>query len=546
MTWERRIVHPGLNAFRVIRGTNPSDVDRKAEIQLRAWNEKWERELQKRATTLDKLQKKQFAEGRTRQAAEQLSTLERTLLDSLPRDHRVNWEWLKDTGPFLPSEPIKPIAPQLPPRPQRGDNRFKPEIKLIDKLFPSRRQERLAESLALFEMAEVQWKREVADIDARHQAKKKQYTLALEEWQKERADFIQKQASFNAGIEKRKEEYEAGTPSAIIEYTYLVLENSEYPDYFPRSCLLEYLRETKTLVAEYALPAIGLLPTLKEAKYVAAKDTFSETHVSESWLHRTYDDLLYKIALRSVYELFQSDTAKAIDVVVFNGLVTATDKATGKEFTACILSVQISKSEFMEINLAQADPKACFKKLKGISASRLADLAPVRPILQINREDKRFVESYAVADSLDSSFNLAAMDWEDFENLIREVFEKEFNRNGGEVKITQASRDGGVDAVAFDPDPIRGGKIVIQAKRYTNTVSVSAVRDLFGTVLNEGANKGILVTTADYGPDAYEFAKDKPLTLLNGSELLYLLEKHGHKAKINLDEARKLLGEKER
>jgi restriction system protein len=56
------------------------------------------------------------------------------------------------------------------------------------------------------------------------------------------------------------------------------------------------------------------------------------------------------------------------------------------------------------------------------------------------------------------------------------------------------------------------------------------VRDLFGTVHNEGAIKGILVTTSDYGPDAYEFVKGKPLTLLSGSELLYLLHKHGHRA----------------
>ncbi|HEY1464738.1 MAG TPA: restriction endonuclease, partial [Terriglobales bacterium] len=99
------------------------------------------------------------------------------------------------------------------------------------------------------------------------------------------------------------------------------------------------------------------------------------------------------------------------------------------------------------------------------------------------------------------------------------------------------------DAIAFDPDPIRGGKIVIQAKRYTNPVGVSAVRDLFGTVHNEGATKGILVTTSDYGPDAYEFAKGKPLTLLSGSELLYLLEKHGHRAKIDLAEAKRIYAE---
>ncbi|MGH9351727.1 MAG: restriction endonuclease [Terriglobia bacterium] len=91
------------------------------------------------------------------------------------------------------------------------------------------------------------------------------------------------------------------------------------------------------------------------------------------------------------------------------------------------------------------------------------------------------------------------MGWEDFEHLIREIFEQEFPSSGGEVRVTRASRDWGVDAIAFDPDPIRGGKIVIQAKRYTNTVEVSAVRDLYGTVLNEGATKGILVTPRPTG-----------------------------------------------
>jgi restriction system protein len=173
-------------------------------------------------------------------------------------------------------------------------------------------------------------------------------------------------------------------------------------------------------------------------------------------------------------------------------------------------------------------------------------LTPIQPILQISKGDKRFVEGHSVTGEIDNSTNLAAMDWEDFEHLIRELFEKEFQSSGGEVKVTRASRDGGVDAVAFDPDPIRGGKIVIQAKRYTNTVGVSAVRDLYGTVVNEGATKGILVSTADYGPDAYEFAKGKPLTLLNGSNLLHLLEKHGHHAKIDLREAKRMLTDKER
>ena len=140
---------------------------------------------------------------------------------------------------------------------------------------------------------------------------------------------------------------------------------------------------------------------------------------------------------------------------------------------------------------------------------------------------------------LGTETNLAAMDWQDFEHLIRELFEKEFSGRGAEVKITQASRDRGVDAVVFDPDPIHGGKYVIQAKRYTNTVDVSAVRDLCAVVKKEGASRGILVTTSTYGADAYAFANNEPVTLLNGAELLGLLKKHGYTFRINLQEARR-------
>ena len=132
------------------------------------------------------------------------------------------------------------------------------------------------------------------------------------------------------------------------------------------------------------------------------------------------------------------------------------------------------------------------------------------------------------------------MHWEDFEHLVRQVFEAEFASANGEVRVTQASRDGGVDAVIFDPDPIRGGKIIVQAKRYTNVVDVSSVRDLYGTVQHEGASKGILVTTSQFGPDARKFAQDKPITLIDGGNLLHLLEKMGMKARINLAEAKAL------
>jgi restriction system protein len=80
--------------------------------------------------------------------------------------------------------------------------------------------------------------------------------------------------------------------------------------------------------------------------------------------------------------------------------------------------------------------------------------------------------------------------------------------------------------VAYDNRAIFGGKVIIQAKRYKNTVPVSAVRDLFGSVHNEGATKGILVTTSGFGKASFDFANDKPLELLSGTNLLYLLKEH--------------------
>ena len=185
------------------------------------------------------------------------------------------------------------------------------------------------------------------------------------------------------------------------------------------------------------------------------------------------------------------------------------------------------------------EAKACFKYLKGVCASKIYNTTPITPILTFNKKDRRFVDNKDV--SVNQGTNLAAMHWEEFEHLVRELFEMEFEKNGGEVRVTQASRDGGVDAIIFDPDPLRGGKIVVQAKRYTNTVGVSAVRDLYGTVINEGANTGILITTSDYGHDSYEFAKNKPLKLLNGGHLLALLRKNGRNAHINIEEAKRLM-----
>lgn len=538
LMYEVEIRHEGLGAYRHIRGSDQQVVMQKAQAQQRVWDERWKRNQDKEATLNQKLAKKELAQARTSAAFAALSKIETTLTSALTVDPTLDWESMKDRSPYSIPRPDPAPHEPLPREPRINDSDFEPRLSLLDRLSSSRRAQRTKEAIARFEEAHTRWKVACEGISRVNRQRDDEHQRQLNTWEKKKMSFLEAQAENHRLVENRRELYSAKSSDAIVEYCDSVLSKSEYPDSFPQSFELEYVPETKTLIVDYQLPALDDLPKIKEVKYVASRDELVETKISESTLRKIYDELLYKIGLRSLYELFEADVVEAIDSVVFNGWVQSIDRGTGQDITPCILSLQARKAEFSQINLANADPKACFKKLKGVGSSKLSELAPIRPILTLNKEDRRFVSAYDVAETLDDSINIAAMDWKDFENLIRELFEKVFSVNGGEVKITQASRDGGVDAVAFDPDPIRGGKIVIQAKRYTNTVGLSAVRDLYGTVHNEGAIKGILVTTADYGPDAYSFAKDKPLTLLNGSHLLHLLAQHGHKAKIDLREAK--------
>lgn len=72
----------------------------------------------------------------------------------------------------------------------------------------------------------------------------------------------------------------------------------------------------------------------------------------------------------------------------------------------------------------------------------------------------------------------------EFESLIAQLV----NMMGFEG-VHRGTGGAGPDIVAINPRPFVGGKVVIEAKRYRGAVSVSEVRALYGTVLDEGASR---------------------------------------------------------
>ena len=107
----------------------------------------------------------------------------------------------------------------------------------------------------------------------------------------------------------------------------------------------------------------------------------------------------------------------------------------------------------------------------------------------------------------------------EFEDLTHRLLLKV----GFSVEQTKASRDGGIDLIAYSDEPFFKGKYIIQCKRYAGTVGEPIIRDLYGVVSNERANKGILITTGNFSNSALDFANDKNLELIDGINLESLL-----------------------
>jgi restriction system protein len=546
--FQAEVSHNGLNKYRIVKATTRYELNQKVDALKAQWDEQWSRELQRKQKETERASKIRSVEGSiayanemTQKADSIQEELDSILLSALqPKD--LVCHQLQDITKFPTEKPQRPQPISAPVMPHASDSKYNPKPPFIVKISKKKMIAFRDLNLKKYHEDLAAWEVKQAEVETKNKEISEQYDTQLKQWEIELTQFQQRQDENNAYIETVFQKYKIGDTASIEIYFTWVLERIYMPfDNFDKTIDIEYDGENKRIIIDMVFPTIENLPTLKEVSYIKSKNELKEINYPEPYLKKKYESVMYQIVLQTLSYIFTLGNKYSLfDSVVINGKINTVDKATGNSIEPYILSISITRSEFDCLNLSAVDPKTWFRSVKGVSAASLANVTPIAPIVAMNRNDSRFIEGYNVVDQINDSVNLAAIDWQDFENLIREIFEKVFNANGGEVKITQASRDGGVDAVAFDPDPIRGGKIVIQAKRYTNVVGVSAVRDLYGTVMNEGATKGILVTTSNYGNDAYSFAKGKPLTLMNGANLLFLLEQHGYKARIDIKEAKKL------
>ncbi|MBA5222798.1 restriction endonuclease [Streptomyces griseoaurantiacus] len=413
----------------------------------------------------------------------------------------------EELEPFAPGPLARPVAMPDPNQYQAGAG-----------WGAGRRAQAQAEARARFEH---DWHAAQA-AEAQRQRQLAEYRRQYDAWAAARLAEIR---AHNAGIARMGQALRAADPQAAVEYFSAALYASAvWPEGFPRRIAAAYDPAARQLVLDWELPRYDVVPGTKLVRYLPGSDQDKETPRPVTQRRALYREVLARSALLVLHELFAADEFGALESVAFNGFVDDHDPATGRRTEFFLVTVMAPRSLFAGLRLEQVSPVDCLTEaLRGQLSARPDQYAAVRP----GRRPEE-VAGGVVTHGGEEEPDLFAMDPLDFEALVAELF----RAMGMQAVTTQRSNDGGVDVDALDPTPIRGGSLVVQVKRYRNTVPPTAVRDLYGTVQSLGANKGVLVTTSGFGPGSHTFAQGKPLELVSGPELVDLLHRHGLRGRL--------------
>jgi restriction system protein len=131
-------------------------------------------------------------------------------------------------------------------------------------------------------------------------------------------------------------------------------------------------------------------------------------------------------------------------------------------------------------------------------------------ILQKRRQRRAFEQK---TETIRDRETLLQLTPREFEEMVVDLYEAA----GHQAQRTGATGDHGVDVLVQAQN---GEKWVVQCKRWRGSVGEPVVRDFYGTIQHEKADKGTLITTGKFTAQAHEWAKGKPISLYDGERFL--------------------------
>ncbi|NMM32782.1 MAG: hypothetical protein HHJ13_02030, partial [Phycicoccus sp.] len=266
----------------------------------------------------------------------------------------------------------------------------------------------------------------------------------------------------NDGLDVFASVLDGGDPAAVAGYFGLVLCGSVYPIDFPQHFRLAYLPELSELVVEVTLPGIEVIPTASELQYVAESDEVAVSPRGAEQVESMYASVVAQVILRTLHELFHSDSRGWLETVTLNGMTTQAGTAR-PDHGLCLVSLRTSQGQFVGLNLTLDDSR---ENLAELGAAVLYSCQREEPIRDLNEIDPRHVVETNVLADLDNRLDVVDLTAGQFEHLVHELLPK----MGLHIKHIRSSEDGVVDCLVFDARPVLGGDVVVHAARQTQSL----------------------------------------------------------------------------
>jgi len=114
--------------------------------------------------------------------------------------------------------------------------------------------------------------------------------------------------------------------------------------------------------------------------------------------------------------------------------------------------------------------------------------------------------------------SICAMSWQDFEKLVGEVY----RRQGYMVAEHGGPQPDNCTDLSLRRD---GHRKIVQCKHWKKQkVGLPVVREVYGEMVSQSANGAVIVTTGQFTRETQDWAKGKPLELINGARLWEMVE----------------------
>lgn len=403
------VEHLGLNRRLLLKDFDKDNLHARIKEQLATWETIWQSEQYKIDTKPINPYSHELADQLTALAKSNLKLVKDILMESLNTDIELIWNQLKDHSTFpndnpessLLAEidrvpfPTEPLFKDLPNKPKEED--FEPKLSFFDRLLGSGAKRKKAEAQEAYQSTYARWEEEVAKIEAENLQLGNDYLAKLADaeaqknalmeksenqvnsWHKEYKEFTDRKNKYNEAVTQWEIDFQKGKEEAVLNYYDYILHYSAYPDFVSKIFKLQYRADEKLLVIDYLIPAPGQVPRVSEVRFIPPRGILKDYPLSDRQFSRVYNDAIYKMVLRTAYEVFKTDFPGNIDQFVYNGWVRHTHEGEG---LGCLVSMNVSKADFNSLNLEHIEPQRCFQDLKGRTTEDLTLLNSVEPWIE--------------------------------------------------------------------------------------------------------------------------------------------------------------------